>query len=215
MLIEVPDLVGRSTDYAAGVLTALGLQAVITEVEAPGGAPGIVVEQLPLPGTATTEQSVVILRTPLPIGAIAFWVHRDSGAEILLMNEDGTDVRQLTDHDGNDWSPVWSPSGDRIAFSSDRDGDDEVFVMNTDGTGVRQLTNNDYDDDRYPIWSPSGDRIAFSSDRWGEMELFVMNTDGTDVVSLGHRGFVSSWGRGSGSVELEVPATTAPATTEA
>ena len=214
MLIEVPDLVGRSTDYAAGVLTALGLQAVITEVEAPGGEPGIVVEQLPLPGTATTEQSVVILRTPLPIGAIAFWVHRDSGAEILLMNEDGTDVRQLTDHDGNDWSPVWSPSGDRIAFSSDRDGDDEVFVMNTDGTDVRQLTYNS-DDDWDPAWSPSGDRMAFSSDRWGEMELFVMNTDGTEVVSLGHRGFVSSWGRGSGSVELEVPATTAPATTEA
>jgi Tol biopolymer transport system component len=38
--------------------------------------------------------------------------------------------------DDGDWSPVWSPDGERIAFVSDRYGDYEIFVMNADGTDV-------------------------------------------------------------------------------
>ena len=67
---------------------------------------------------------------------IAFQSDRDGDWEVFVMNADGTEVRQLTDSDGWDGSPDWSPDGKRIAFTSDRYGDWEVFVMNADGSDV-------------------------------------------------------------------------------
>ena len=98
---------------------------------------------------------------------IAFVSDRDGDDEILVMNADGTEVRQLTDNDDKDWVPSWSPGGDRIAFMSARGGDWEIFVMNADGTEARQLTDND-DSDTGPSWSPGGDRIVFTSNRDGD-----------------------------------------------
>jgi Tol biopolymer transport system component len=52
------------------------------------------------------------------------------------MDADGDHVQQLTDNDGRDGNPVWSPDGTRIAFESDRDGTWRIFVMDADGTNV-------------------------------------------------------------------------------
>ena len=43
---------------------------------------------------------------------------------------------------GQNWLPVFSPDGARIAFTSNRDGNSEIYVMNRDGSGVRRLTNH-------------------------------------------------------------------------
>ena len=43
---------------------------------------------------------------------------------------------------GQNWLPVFSPDGTRIAFMSNRDGNPEIYVMNRDGSDVRRLTNN-------------------------------------------------------------------------
>ena len=93
----------------------------------------------------------------------------------------------MTHNDAQDWAPLWSPDGTRIAFDSDRYnsvdmgsdlyGAPDVLVMNADGSGVRRLTQHDaYDSGGF--WSPDGTRIAFSSDRDGDMEIFVMSVDG-------------------------------------
>jgi TolB protein len=100
---------------------------------------------------------------------------------ILVMNADGSGVRQLTN--GYDISPVWSPDGTRIAFSSNRDGNHEIYVMNADGSGQVNLTNNPGFDD-WAVWSPDGTRIAFYSYRDGNNEIYVMNADGSGQVNL-------------------------------
>ena len=45
------------------------------------------------------------------------------------MAADGTEPTNLTQSAGDDWAPVWSPDGQRIAFASNRDGNTEVYVV--------------------------------------------------------------------------------------
>jgi Tol biopolymer transport system component len=57
----------------------------------------------------------------------------------------GSGLQQLTNpvFPHSDWSPVYSPNGNRILFNSDRRYDDlccgDLFVMNSDGTGRHRI----------------------------------------------------------------------------
>ena len=84
---------------------------------------------------------------------------------------------------GNNYLPVFSPDGTRIAFMSTRDGNAEIYVMNVDGSNLRRLTNHPADDVT-PTWSPSGGQIAFTSDRSGRPQIYIMNADGTGVARI-------------------------------
>src|SRR5262245_42575982 len=94
-----------------------------------------------------------------PEGSIVLTSDRDGDPELFVLGPDG-EARQLTDNDGDDTNPDWSPDGSRIAFTSDRDGDLEIFVMNADGTGTRQLTHNEVDNGAAD-WSPDGTHIVY------------------------------------------------------
>ena len=111
---------------------------------------------------------------------IAFATDRSGMFQVYVMNDDGSDLRQLTTEGGA--MPAWSPDGHRIAFTSARAPND-VFAINTDGTGLVNLTNHPAVDAR-PDWSPDGRRIAFNSARDGNQEIYVMNADGSSPVRL-------------------------------
>jgi Tol biopolymer transport system component len=117
---------------------------------------------------------------------IAFVSTRDGDPEILVMDADGTNQRQLTNNTGMDIDPSWSPDRSRIAFASDRAGRDaaddsySIYVMNADGTGAVSLTTG-----RSPAWSPDGTKIVFSSARASfRADIYVMNADGSGVTPL-------------------------------
>jgi TolB protein len=121
-------------------------------------------------------------------GKIAFESDRAGNAEIFVMNADGSEQTNLTNHPAADRIPSWSPDGTKIAFQSNRDGDFDIYVMNADGTGVTQITN-DPAQDANAWWSPNGKRIVFSSSRDHNcppgtpelrcFEIYVMKADGT------------------------------------
>ena len=106
--------------------------------------------------------------------------------EIYVMDADGGNEQRLTDNRNNDWSPVWSPNGTRIAFMSDRKGDVvsfDIYVMDADGGNQQRLTNN-RGWDSSPSWSPNGERIAFTSEREGNYDIYVMDADGGNERNL-------------------------------
>ena len=130
-----------------------------------------------------------------PDGHGRLLVFRDSRAgvnvndDIAVIRTDGTGYRNLTrSPDANEWGPVWSPDGRRIAYSSDENGMPQLFVMNADGSNARQLSDVWGE---YPAWSPDGSRIAFASSMGGstpfgdpDYDVWVMDADGSDETNL-------------------------------
>jgi len=84
--------------------------------------------------------------------------------DIVLVNRDGTNWRDLTNDKYFDRYPRWSPDGKRIAFVSDRSGTYEIWTIDAEGTNLRQLTFNSPPNTSFPIWSPDGARLLFRRD---------------------------------------------------
>lgn len=152
-------------------------------------------EQLILTGTAVPVATkntaipppTVVLPTlttaPIMIGKIAFVSGRDENYEIYVVNADGTDLRNLTNHRAHDDDPSWSPDGRYLAFESKRDGNLDIYIMNADGTEVRKLVDHS-EADMAPAWSPDGRQVAFHSFRDGNSEIYTIDIDGRNLHRL-------------------------------
>lgn len=126
--------------------------------------------------------------------------NKDEDWEIVTANLDGSNRRRLTESDGRDTHPAWSPDGSRIAFVyGGRLEEWGIYVMAADGSGLRpvvkfaDLTDNGsvYHRNLPPVWSPDGQRTAFVvriyERIWGESGRgrIVGGKDGMVIVSVG------------------------------
>ena len=117
--------------------------------------------------------------------AIAYAGYRNNLPSQILVSHITTGILQTLTKEGQNFLPVYSPDGKRIAFQSNRDFNNELYVMNADGSNQRRLTNHP-DADGTPAWSPAGNSIVFTSDRGspGRPFLYTMNADGTGLKRL-------------------------------
>lgn len=90
-------------------------------------------------------------------------ISRRTQDDIVVINRDGSNQRDLTNDAAFDRYPRWSPDGKRIAFVSDRSGIYEIWTINADGTNLRQITFAGKESTSFPIWSPDGKRILYRS----------------------------------------------------
>ena len=129
---------------------------------------------------------------------ILFTSARDGNYEVYIMNPDGSEQVNLTQHRANDVGAVWSPTGEQILFVSDRDGnrffeDSDLYLMNPDGSNVRRVFKREASR-RDPTWAPDGKRIAYEY-----MDLGTLKTT-IHIAILGEqeeepvmKGFYPAW----------------------
>ena len=117
---------------------------------------------------------------------IAFSSKRSGNYDIYIMDIKGENLQKLTNHPGNEFSPTFSPDGQRMAYVSSRhDGYREIYVMNLNTKVSHRLTNHPKHDSN-PVWSPDGQWIAFDSNREGTHDIYKIQPDGENLQRLTH-----------------------------
>ena len=130
---------------------------------------------------AGTSRSTV--RTPrfLPgTAGVIFTVNGSGGQQIVAVDLEAKNPKELTTSNGANGWPAVSPNGQKIVFSSSRKGVFNLYIMDRDGSNLRRLTEG-MASDLHASWSPDGNRIAFTSTRAGNYEVYLINADGTNL----------------------------------
>lgn len=106
-------------------------------------------------------------------------------SSIYVVSTDGSEVARLTDEQGYDEAPAWSPDGNYVAFHSNRDGSWDLYTANVHSGELEQVTD-DQPPNYEPAWSPDGEQIAFfSTPGLGEdLDIYVINANGDNVRRL-------------------------------
>ena len=140
-----------------------------------------------------TFLSSIFLLTVNAWGApyISFDSYRARRSDIYIIDTNGKNLRNLTNHPAEDWDATWAPDGRSFAFISIRDGNEEIYIKTFNVVEPRRLTNPpgaNYS----PAWSPDGNWIAFVSDRTGERQIYKIDINGKNLQRLTNQGNNSS-----------------------
>ncbi len=114
---------------------------------------------------------------------IAFESTVSGNWDIFIMNFDGDNKINLTNHPGIDRSPQFSPDGSKIAFLSLRDFNYEIYLIDIVSRQQTNLTNHAADDEDF-VFSSDGKHILFTSSRDGNKEIYIMDIDGSNEINL-------------------------------
>ena len=123
--------------------------------------------------------------TPSPDGStIAFLSDRDGTARIYLMNTDGTNLRRLTTHTGEESAPTWSADGKQLAYVMNK----QVWVHGRD----RAITPPGASDVE-PSFSPDGHWLAVSRERGHANEVWAMPLEAGVPVLVAQNARLPRW----------------------
>ena len=105
---------------------------------------------------------------------------RPTSLEIFVMNDDGSNLRQVTNLKAASFAPFFTPDGKQIIFSTNvgdpKGRNFDLYLINVDGTGLERVTYNETFDG-FPMFSPDGTQLVFASNRNdakpGETNVFM------------------------------------------
>src|SRR4051812_1536575 len=105
----------------------------------------------------------------------------EGGAQIAIVNADGTGFHEVTSGVNNNGFPSMAPDGKRFVYRSFGPDGEGLRIMNLETRAVTKLTEG-YDN--FPLWSPRGDLIMYSRAEKGDYEIYTIKPDGTGVKRL-------------------------------
>lgn len=118
-----------------------------------------------------------------PDGRIIYSARATGTWDLWIVNQDGTNNRQLT-FNGRANFPSVTPDGRYVVFASDRAGSANIWRMNLDGSNVKQLTNSSGIAGQ-PNCSPDGQWVVYQiTDK--KTTIWKVPIDGGTPVQLTH-----------------------------
>jgi TolB protein len=126
---------------------------------------------------------------------ILFTKQVNNNDNIFLINMEGQ-LKQVTNHNRKDSSPMISPDGRLMVFTSERVGWWKIWLLDTEKNEFKQLTNSN-SAEYSPSWSPDGKHIVFVSTRDGNDDIYTMNRDGENLKNISNKensNTMPSWG---------------------
>ena len=117
------------------------------------------------------------------IGAKKPFEPTNGGAQVAMINADGSGLRKITSGANNNGFAAYSPDGKRIVYRTMGPDGGGLRIMNLEDRTVTKLT---MEYDNFPAWSPRGDLIAFVRKVNGDFDVFTVRPDGKDVRQLTH-----------------------------
>jgi TolB protein len=122
---------------------------------------------------------------------ISFNSNRTGNYDIYIIDTNGENLRNLTNHPATDCCATWAPDGRSFAFVSYRHGKGDIYIMKVGETEARRLTNHP-ERDAAPAWSPDGKWIAFQSNRTGNYHIYKIDINGKNLQRLTKQGINST-----------------------
>jgi len=109
----------------------------------------------------------------------------DDHWQILLNNLSGTNPKNISLPDINDYNPSWSPSGRYIAFDRRSKNGAVICVYDQREESLDILTNGSEFDASNPRWTPDGEQIVFTYHEIGQPHMtYIMEKNGTGLRRL-------------------------------
>ena len=105
----------------------------------------------------------------------------NGGAQVGIVNADGTDFHLITSGPNNNAFASFAPDGERIVYRTAGPDGEGLRIMNLRDRSVAKLTEGW---DNFPVWSPRGDLIAFIRRVDGNFEVFTIRPDGKELKQL-------------------------------
>jgi Tol biopolymer transport system component len=144
---------------------------------------------------------------------IAFVSIRSGVSHILVMNADGSDIRQLTNRPGQNIHPAWSTDSALILFNTTHfaavaertgqmsgehriigektDDDMDLATVRPDGSDLTRITHGGgY---TYASFSPDGRSIVHRRQQGEVSQVFLMNADGSGDHNLSGTSNLDGW----------------------
>ncbi len=111
---------------------------------------------------------------------------------LAIMDQDGGNVRYLTQGDNLVVTPRYSPTSQDIAFMSQASGQQpRVQVINLE-TGARQIVGNFPDMTSSPRFSPDGQRIVMSLQQGGNANIYMMDLGSRTTTRITSTGAIDT-----------------------